>query len=41
MPIILEFEYKDGTKEVVRIPAEIWRKNDKVVKKVFIRNKEL
>ena len=25
MPIILEFEYKDGTKEKVHVPAEIWR----------------
>lgn len=41
MPIILEFEYTDGSKEVKRIPAEIWRKNDKTVTKVFITQKEL
>ncbi len=41
MPIILEFEYKDGTKEVIRIPAEIWRKNNFEVSKVFILEKEL
>ncbi len=39
MPIILEFLYYDGTTEVVRIPAEIWKlKTDKVTK-VFARKK--
>ena len=28
MPVILEFEYVDGTKEVVRIPAELWKSNN-------------
>lgn len=41
MPVILEFEYMDGEKEVIRIPAEIWAKNDEEVKKVFILEKEL
>jgi aminopeptidase N len=41
MPILLEFEYVDGSKEVVRIPAEIWKRNDKQVSKVFITEKEL
>ena len=41
MPIILEFVYIDGTKEVIRIPAEIWKKNSKEVKKVFILDKEV
>ena len=27
MPIILEWTYKDGTKEIERIPAQVWRKN--------------
>ena len=27
MPIPLELTYEDGTKELVRIPVEIWRKN--------------
>ena len=26
MPIILEWEYEDGTKEIQRIAAEVWRK---------------
>ena len=41
MPVILEFEFVDGTKEVQRIPAEIWKMNDKEVSKVFTFEKEL
>lgn len=35
MPIILRFDYVDGSSEKVNIPAEIWRRNDKRVTKVF------
>ncbi|HEU4470368.1 MAG TPA: M1 family metallopeptidase [Flavisolibacter sp.] len=41
MPIILEWTFKDGTKEIERIPAEVWRKNENNVKKVFVKNKEV
>ncbi len=41
MPIILEFEFEDGTKELQRIPAEIWRRNNEKVSKVFAFNKPL
>jgi GTPase SAR1 family protein len=41
MPIIVEFNYTDGTSEVIRIPAEIWKRNSKEVKKIFILDKEL
>ena len=41
MPIILEFIYLDGTRENIRIPAEILKKNSNSVKKVFILEKEL
>ena len=37
MPIILEWEYEDGTKEIERIPVEIWRKNEDQFSKVFIK----
>ncbi|MBL0127540.1 MAG: M1 family metallopeptidase [Flavobacteriales bacterium] len=40
MPIILEWEYFDGTKEVERIPAEIWRISDDI-SKVFVKRKEV
>ncbi|MFZ9028654.1 MAG: M1 family metallopeptidase, partial [Crocinitomicaceae bacterium] len=41
MPLILQFNYVDGTKEVVRIPAEIWRRHEDKVSKVFILDKEV
>ncbi len=39
MPIIIEWTYEDGTKEVERIPVEIWSKNEKKVTKVFEKDK--
>ena len=41
MPIIIEWTYKDGTKEVERIPAQVWRKNEKNVIKTFMKDKEV
>ncbi len=41
MPIVIEWTYKDGTKEIERIPAEIWRTNEKTVTKVFMKEKEV
>jgi hypothetical protein len=41
MPIIVEFEYEDGTKERKQYPAEIWRKNDGEVTKVFPSSKAI
>ena len=41
MPIILEWTYKDGTKEYEKIPAQIWRKNEKAVTKLFVKDKEV
>ncbi|MBK5207876.1 MAG: M1 family metallopeptidase [Flavobacteriaceae bacterium] len=41
MPIIVEFEYEDGTKERKQYPAEIWRKNDAEVTKVFPSSKAI
>ena len=41
MPIIVEFTFKDGTKEVDRIPAQIWRYNENKVTKVFMKDKEV
>lgn len=36
MPLILQFEYEDGTKEIRRIPAEIWKMSEPTVTKVFM-----
>ena len=41
MPLIIEFHYSDGTSEIDRIPAEIWRKNESQVTKVFAKQKEV
>ena len=41
MPVIIEWIYKDGTKETERLPAEIWRTNEKTVTKVFVKEKEV
>src|SRR5574343_257885 len=41
MPLIVEFTFKDGTKEVDRIPAQVWRMNEQKVTKVFMKNKEV
>jgi len=39
MPLIIEFTFVDDSKEVVRIPAEIWRMYEDQVSKVFIFDK--
>ena len=41
MPLILQFTFTDGSKEVIKIPAEIWKMNHKNVSKVFFFEKEL
>jgi hypothetical protein len=41
MPIILELTYADGSSEVQKIPAEIWRKNENTATKVFATDKEV
>ncbi len=41
MPLIVEYTYKDGTKEKKTYPVQIWRKNDKEVTKVLATDKEL
>jgi hypothetical protein len=41
MPLILEFTFTDGTKEVRRIPAEIWRMYEDKVTKLFIFDKQV
>ncbi len=40
-PVIIEWTFKDGSKEIERLPAEIWRLNEYEVKKVFIKDKEV
>ena len=41
MPIIVDYSYEDGTKERIKYPVQIWRKNDSVVKRLITSNKKL
>jgi len=41
MPVILEFEYTDGTTKIERIPAEIWKLHSDEITKVFVTDKEV
>jgi hypothetical protein len=41
MPVIIEWTFRDGTKEIERIPAEIWRINETQVTKTFVKDKEV
>jgi hypothetical protein len=41
MPLIVELEFEDGSREVQYIPAEIWRINNEHVSKMFITEKRV
>ncbi|MCP1339106.1 M1 family metallopeptidase [Idiomarina sp. M1R2S28] len=41
MPILLDLQFEDGSKEHVRIPAEVWRRSPEKVSKLLIRDKTL
>ena len=41
MPIVVEITYKDGSKEIERLPAEIWRRNEQRVSHMFVKDKEI
>ena len=41
MPVIIEWTYVDGTKEVETLPAEIWRHNEQAFTKIFVKEKEV
>jgi hypothetical protein len=41
MPLIIEWTYKDGTKEVDRIGVNVWRKNENKVVKTFLKDMEV
>jgi hypothetical protein len=41
MPVVVEWTYKDGSKEIERLPAEIWRTNEEKITKVFVKDKEV
>src|SRR5690606_3488976 len=41
MPILVEYTYGDGSKEMITYPVEVWRKNDKESKRVIASEKEI
>ena len=41
MPIIIEWTFTDGTKQIDRIPVYVWRKNENKVTKTFLKDKEV
>lgn len=41
MPVIIEWTFEDGTTEVDRIPAYIWRKNEERFTKAFMKDKKV
>lgn len=41
MPLVIEWTYKDGSKELETVPAEVWRTNENEIKKIFIKEKEV
>ncbi len=41
MPVIVEWTFRDGTKETDRVPVSIWRLNEYNFTKVFIKDKEV
>jgi hypothetical protein len=41
MPVILEWQYEDGSTEIQKIPVEIWRKNEGGFSKSFVKNKKV
>ena len=40
-PLVIQWTYKDGSKETEKIPAEVWRINEQQITKVFIKDKEV
>jgi aminopeptidase N len=41
MPVIIEWTYKDGTKEIETVPVTVWGKNENAFTKVFKKEKEV
>jgi hypothetical protein len=41
MPVIIEWTFKDGTKEVDRLSVQIWRQNENKITRVFKKTKEV
>jgi hypothetical protein len=40
-PLVIQWIFKNGTKETEKIPAEVWRLNETRITKVFVKEKEV
>ena len=41
MPLIVEYTYEDGTSEIIKYPARVWRMNDNEISKVIPATKKI
>jgi len=41
MPLILQFTFEDGTNELIHVPAEVWRRSEHEITKVFMFDKKV
>jgi len=41
MPLVIQFEFADGSKEIKHVPAQIWSKNNLKTSKLFLFEKEV
>ena len=41
MPIVIEWTFADGTTEMETLSAEVWRLNEAVVRKTFVKEKQV
>jgi len=41
MPVIVQLNYVDGSSETIKIPVEVWRRNDRQFTDVFTSNKQV
>jgi hypothetical protein len=41
MPVTIEWVFKDGTTEIDKLPAQVWRLNESEVKRTFVKDKEV
>ena len=41
MPVVIKWTYADGSSEIDRLPAEIWRLNEYEIVKTFVKTKEV
>ncbi|MEP3836703.1 MAG: M1 family metallopeptidase [Algibacter sp.] len=41
MPVTIQWNFKDGTSQIDRLPADLWRRNEYEIQETFIKDKEV